>query len=109
MALIVAAASLVAVNGTVLAESMGGSQSGSAANSDKSANKNVDPNSKDTIDQGSVGQPSGLGEQGSGQSQSTMERSGGQQAKEQEKASQSDLNQGKTAKAVEEMEQQTPK
>jgi hypothetical protein len=73
--------------------------------SDKNANKPADPNSKDTIDQGSTGQPSGLGEQGSGQSQTTTERSGGQQAKEQEKASQSDLSEGKTAKAVEEMEQ----
>lgn len=109
VALIVAAASFLAVNGTGLAEPMGASDSGSAMDSNKNANKNVDPNSKDTIDQGSAGQPSGLGEQGSGQSQTTTERSGGPQAKEQEKASQSDLSEGKTAKAVEEMEHQKPK
>ena len=105
LVLMVAGASLVAMNGTAWAERMGASDSGSAMGSDKSANKPVDPHSKDTIDQGSTGQPSGLGEQGSGQSQSTTDRSGGPQAKDHEKASQSDLSEGKSAKAVEEMEQ----
>jgi hypothetical protein len=112
LAVMVAGASLVAVEGTVLAqggttpqsESMGSSRSGSAIDSDKGESTSPDSHSKKSFDQGFTGQPAGVGEEGSGQSQSTKERSGGKQSQKSEGSS--ELSEGKTAQAMEEQVQE---
>jgi len=90
---------------------LGGSDSGSAGTSGKR-----DPHSGTVITpsqgQSSGGfaeQPSGIGERGSGQTKSTLERSGGQQSKDAPAVSQNnskELNEGKTAQAMEEQTHQ---
>jgi|SRR5215212_3066239 hypothetical protein len=110
--LLAAGASFAAVEGTAWAqggtarqsESMGSSRSGSAIDSDKGSSTSPDSHTKKSFDQGFTGQPSGLGEKGSGQSQSTMERSGGQQGRQSQGQGQSssELSEGKTAQAMEE-------
>jgi hypothetical protein len=114
--LFAAGASLLAIDGTVLAqggtapqsESMGGSRSGSAIDPDKGSSTSPDSHTKKSFDEGFTGQPSGLGEKGSGQSQSTMERSGGQQGHQAQGQSQSpsEPKEGKTAQAMEEQLEQ---
>lgn len=114
-AVVVAGVSLLAIDGSVLAqggtarqsESMGGSRSGSAIDKDKGAGTSPDSHTKKSFDQGFTGQPPGLGEKGSGQSQSTMERSGGHQGQSQgQSPSSSEMSEGKTAQAMEEQLQQ---
>ncbi|ALA58637.1 hypothetical protein [Nitrospira moscoviensis] len=108
-------ASWMLVDGSALAqggtarqsESMGSSRSGSAIDPDKGASASPDSHTKQSFDQGFTGQKPGLGEEGSGQSRSTMERSGGQQGQQSQRQSQgsSDTRGGKTAQAMEEQPQ----
>jgi hypothetical protein len=113
LAAVVVGASLLVVPEAALAQggtgaqspSMGSSQSGSAIDSPKGADVSrprSSPEDKRQFDAPFTGQPPGLGEKGSGQSQSTMERSGGQQRG----TSPSELQEGKTAQAMEELQQQ---
>jgi hypothetical protein len=91
--------------------SMGSSRSGSAIDSDtgKGTSREAQSGATDRreFDQGFTGQPSGIGEQGSGQKQGTMERSGGQQSGSSSgHASSSDLQEGKTKQAMEQQSQE---
>jgi hypothetical protein len=72
---------------------MGASRSGSAIDSNTGT-----PTTKSQFDKGFTGQESGIGEKGSGQERSTMERerSGGKQGSRKEDT-RSDLSQGKHA------------
>jgi hypothetical protein len=116
LALMIAGVSLAVADGSAWAqggtatqsESMGSSRSGSAIDPDKGASTSPDAHTKKSFDQGFTGQPPGLGEQGSGQSQSTMERSGGQQGQQSPNRLQSsgEMKEGKTAQAMEEQVQQ---
>lgn len=79
---------------------VGSSQSGSAIDSTQGADVSrprSSPDDRRHFDAPFTGQPSGLGEAGSGQSQSTMERSSGQHPD----LSQRELQEGKTAQALE--------
>ena len=90
---------------------LGGTDSGSAGTSGKK-----DPHSGTVVTPGQgqssggfAEQPAGIGEQGSGQTKSTLERSGGPQSKNSPAVSSDnskELNEGKTAQAMEEQTRQ---
>lgn len=82
-------------------ESIGAARSGSAIDKDRHSGE---ARSNQGSQREFQGQPPGIGEKGSGQSQSTMERSGGQSSADNQIKSQgaSELSEGKTAKAMEE-------
>lgn len=84
-------------------QSMGASQSGSAIDS-----KPGQPTTKSEFDKGFTGQESGIGEKGTGQDRSTMERErvGGKQGSREERHQSSDLSQGKSAQAAKETQAQ---
>jgi hypothetical protein len=83
------------VTGGGVSAELSGAISGTAGDVDKNVNKQ-ESHSKD-MQQG-AGQPS--------EQPKAMDQSANQQGKQQEKASQADLEEGKTAKAVDELEQQ---
>lgn len=90
----VAANEATAQGGTApQSQSMGASRSGSAIDSNSSM-----PTTKSQFDKDFTGQESGIGEKGTGQDRSTMERnrSGGKQGSREE-GTRSDLSQGKRA------------
>ena len=96
LAATVMAVSLLTGGGTVSAEPSG-AMSGTAGEVDKNANKNAAQSSD--MQQGTGQQPD---------QPKAMDQSAQQQDKQHQKASQADLDQGKTAKAVDELEQQKP-
>lgn len=86
--------------------SMGTSQSGSAIDSPKGADVSRPRSSaedKRQFDAPFTGQPSGLGEKGSGQSQSTMDRS---EERRHQDRSEMELQEGRTAQAMEQLLQE---
>lgn len=92
----VAANEATAQGGTApQSQSMGASRSGSAIDSGPGR-----PTTKDQFDKGFTGEKSGIGEKGTGQDRSTMERSGGKKGSREESAQSSDLSQGKSAQAA---------
>jgi len=111
LALLMAGGASVAMAGTVSAqgaterqsENMGTASAGAAGESDH------DSAGRATRNREFTGQPPGIGEKGSGQTQSTLERSGGPQKGESQTRSQaaSELKEGKTAKAMEEQTKQS--
>ncbi len=86
---------------TPQSQSMGASRSGSAIDSDQGKGGIPTDVSKEQFDKGFTGQAPGIGEKGSGQGRSTLEREGGKQGLKEERAQSSDLSQGKTAQAME--------
>ena len=82
-------------------QSMGASRSGSAIDSDPGTGRIPTDVTKDQFDEGFSGQAPGIGEKGSGQGQSTMERSGEKQGSRERRAQSSDPSQGKKAQARE--------
>jgi hypothetical protein len=120
LAFAVAGAAWVSVEGTAMAQgsttpqsqSMGGSRSGSAIESNQASGATSDgtvsaPGQKRSFDHGFTSQPPGIGEKGSGQTQSTLERSGGQQSGSPPMSQSSqELKEGKTAQAMEEQSQE---
>jgi hypothetical protein len=93
----VAAHEAAAQGGTApQSQSMGASQSGSAIDSDPGKGGMPAKVPKGKFDKGFTGQESGIGEKGTGQDRSTMERSGGKQS-----APSSDRSQGKNTQAKE--------
>ena len=100
----VAAHEATAQGGTApQSQSMGASRSGSAIDSNSGT-----PTTKSQFDKGFTGQESGIGEKGTGQDRSTMERErlGGKQGSSGERAQSSDPSQGKSAQAAKENQAQ---
>ncbi len=99
LTMVAASASLVAAEGTVLSQAQGGT---AAQTESKGEAKSQSESGHKGSEKGIASQPPGIGEQGSGQAQSTKERSGGQ---ERDQSQAADLSEGKTAQAMEEQVQ----
>lgn len=82
-------------------QSMGASRSGSAIDSDPGTGRIPTDVTQGQFDEGFTGQAPGIGEKGSGQGQSTMERSGEKQGSPEGRAQSSDPSHGKKAQAEE--------
>ena len=121
VAFFVAAVGCAAMSGNAFAQAgtgpgsgvpgLGGTDSGSAGTSGKRDphSGTVVPPSQGQSSGGFAEQPAGIGEKGSGQTKSTLERSGGQQSKNSPAVSPNnskELSEGKTAQAMEEQTHQ---